>query len=215
MLARTRQSPSGLLRFFSSSSCRHGHISHIGRAPVPVPTSAVLTPSPTAITVQGPLGTTSVPLKPYIQLSFPQPNSLSVAVEDAKVKEQRQMWGTTRTLIHNAIIGMTEGFSVPVYLVGVGYRATLEDDPRGATEGNSGQRLNMKLGFSHSVLVPIPAHIKVEVPLPTKIMMSCTDKHLLGLFAAKVRKWRPPEPYKGKGIFVGNEQIRIKQVKKK
>jgi len=73
----------------------------------------------------------------------------------------------------------------------------------------------MKLGFSHSVLVPVPAHIKAEVPLPTKIILSCTDKHQLGLFAAKVRKWRPPEPYKGKGIFVGKEQIRIKQVKKK
>lgn len=108
------------------------------------------------------------------------------------------MWGTTRTLIHNAIIGMTEGFNVPIFLVGVGYRATLEDDPRGTTEGNSGKRLNMKLGYSHSVLVPIPTYIKAEVPLPTKILLSCTDKHLLGLFAAKVRKWRPPEPYKGK-----------------
>lgn len=108
------------------------------------------------------------------------------------------MWGTTRTLIHNAIIGMTEGFTVPLYLVGVGYRAAIEDDPRGTTEGNSGKRIHMKVGYSHSVLVPIPAYIKAEVPLPTKIVLSCTDKHLLGLFAAKVREWRKPEPYKGK-----------------
>ena len=108
------------------------------------------------------------------------------------------MWGTTRTLINNAIIGMTEGFTVPLYLVGVGYRAALEDDPCGTTEGNSGKRLNMKVGFSHSVYVPIPKHIKAEVPLPTKIVLSCTDKHQLGLYAAKVRAWRPPEPYKGK-----------------
>lgn len=76
-------------------------------------------------------------------------------------------------------------------------------------------RLNMKLGYSHSVFVPVPAHIKAEVPYATKILLSCTDKHLLGLFAAQVRKWRPPEPYKGKGIFVGDETIRIKAVKKK
>ena len=130
---------------------------------------------------------------------------------------------------------MTEGFNVPLYLVGVGYRAALEDDPRGTENGGGGKRLNMKLGFSHSVFVPIPPHIKAEVPTATKIILSCTDKHQLGLFAAKVRKWRPPEPYKGKvrlivifpirhtslnpstmqGIFIGSEQIRIKAVKKK
>lgn len=140
---------------------------------------------------------------------------MTVAVEDAELKKQRSMWGLTRTLINNAIIGMTEGFTVPLYLVGVGYRAALEDDPRGIADGGNGQRLNMKLGFSHSVFVPIPTHIKAEVQTPTKIVLSCTDKHQLGLFAAKVRKWRRPEPYKGKGIFVGKEQIRIKTVKKK
>lgn len=93
---------------------------------------------------------------------------------------------------------MTEGFSVPLYLVGVGYRAILEPDPRGLQQGFSGQRFNMKLGYSHSVLIPIPSHIKAEVVLPTKIMLFCTDKHLLGLFAAKVRSWRRPEAYKGK-----------------
>ena len=108
------------------------------------------------------------------------------------------MWGLTRTLIENAIIGMTEGFTTPVYLVGVGYRAALEEDPRGKGDGRSGQRLNMKLGFSHPVFVSIPEHIKVAVPLPTKIVLSCTDKHQLGLFAAEIRRWRPPEPYKGK-----------------
>lgn len=199
MLPRIPQaSTSGYVRAFSSSSYRQGHISHIGRAPIVVPTAAKLTPSATDIIVQGPLGTTSVPLKPFIRLAFPQQNTLSVAVEDAKVKEQRQMWGTTRTLIHNAIIGMTEGFSVPLYLVGVGYRAQLEADPRGTSDGNSGQRLELKLGFAHLVYIPVPKHIKAEVPLPTKIILSCTDKHQLGLFAAKIRRWRPPEPFKGK-----------------
>jgi len=148
-------------------------------------------------------------------LGFPAPGTMALSVENAELKKQRSMWGLTRTLIQNAVTGMTEGFSVPLYLVGVGYRAALEADPRGKGIGMSGMRLNMKLGFSHPVIVPVPDHIKAEVPHPTKIVLSCTDKHQLGLFSARVRKWRPPEPYKGKGIFVGNETIRIKSVKKK
>jgi len=149
-------------------------------------------------------------------ISFPTPDTLALTVENAEIKKQRSMWGLTRTLIQNAVTGMTQGFTVPLYLVGIGYRAALEADPRGKeVEGSSGMRLNMKLGFSHPVIVPVPEHIKAEVPYPTKIILSCTDKHQLGLFAAKVRKWRPPEQYKGKGIFVGDETIRIKAVKKK
>jgi large subunit ribosomal protein L6 len=169
-----------------------------------------------------------------MKIDFPEPNVMTVVVEDAEIKVQRQMWGTTRTLINNAIIGMSEGFSVPLYLVGVGFRVVLEEDPRGTADGGNGKRFNMKLGYSHSVYVPIPPHINAEVPSPTKIVLGCTDKHQLGLFAAKVREYRKPEPYKGKvsllismrrpntmlmtfmqGIFVGDEQIRIKSVKKK
>ncbi|TFY81641.1 hypothetical protein EWM64_g2368 [Hericium alpestre] len=169
----------------------------------------------TSIGVQGPLGSTSVPLEPYMTVAYPSTGVLALSVQNAEEKKQRSMWGLTRTLINNAIVGMTEGFTVPLYLVGVGYRAALEEDPRGKEGGGSGMRLNMKLGFSHSVLVPVPEHIKAEVPSATKIVLSCTDKHKLGLFAAKVRRWRRPEPYKGKGIFVGDETIRIKAVKKK
>ncbi|KAG6830026.1 hypothetical protein H0H92_002554 [Tricholoma furcatifolium] len=212
---RTKDGLGQAARCFSSSARVLAHVSHIGREPIRVPENVTLTPTPTALSIKGPLGSTSVPLQPYMKLAFPEPNMMSVSVEDAEVKVQRQMWGTTRTLISNAITGITEGFTVPLYLVGVGYRAMLEDDPRGSTEGGNGKRLNMKLGYSHLVYVPIPAHIKAEVPSPTKIVISCTDKHQLGLFAAKVRSYRKPEPYKGKGIFVGNEQIRIKSVKKK
>ena len=87
---------------------------------------------------------------------------------------------------------------MPLYLVGVGYRAALEDDPRGAENGGNWKRINMKLGFFHPAFVPIPPHIKAEVPTVTRIFLSYTDKHQLGLFAAKARKWRPPEPSKGK-----------------
>ncbi|KAF9077685.1 ribosomal protein L6 [Rhodocollybia butyracea] len=203
------------LRSFSSSAPAYKHISHIGGKPITLPPNVSFSPSSSALTVSGPLGTTSVPLHPFVRIKFPVENILEVSVEDAEIKVQRQMWGTTRTHIFNAIVGMTEGFKVPLYLVGVGYRAQLEEDPRGTLDGGNGKRLTMKLGYSHSVHVPIPPHITCEVPLPTKIVVSCTDKHLLGLFAAKVRGYRKPEPYKGKGIFVGDEKIRIKSVKKK
>lgn len=186
------------VRCFSSSRPANGYTSHIGKTPIPVPPSVTLNTTPTKLEVTGPLGLTSVPLEPYMHLTPTGTGVVALSVDDATQKKQRSMWGLTRTLINNAIIGMTEGFSVPLYLVGVGYRAALEDDPRGTENGDSGKRLNMKLGFSHSVFVPIPSHIKAEVPTATKIILSCTDKHQLGLFAAKVRKFRPPEPYKGK-----------------
>lgn len=136
-------------------------------------------------------------------------SSVTVTVAEPRARKQRSMWGLTRTLISNAVTGMTEGFTVPLHLVGVGYRAALEPDPRPPAiiekEGGGGgmgeappMRLNMKLGYSHSVLVPVPPHIRAEVPVPTRIMLSCNDKQKLGLFAAKVRGWRKPEPYKGK-----------------
>ena len=200
MLPRS-QHLQGLLRSFSTTAaCRGngGFVSNIGKQPIPFPPSVVLTPSTSAISVQGPLGTTEVPLHPFMQLKFIEPQVLSIQVEDPTQKKQRSMWGLTRTLISNAIQGMTEGFTTPIYLVGVGYRAALEADPRGQLPGYTGQRLAMKLGFSHSVYVPIPDHIKAAVETPTKIVISCNDKQKLGLFAAKVRSWRPPEPYKGK-----------------
>ncbi|KAI0250809.1 ribosomal protein L6, alpha-beta domain-containing protein [Lactifluus subvellereus] len=202
-------------RSFSSSAATQAHTSNIGKTPIRFQPSVSFKSTPSSLSVTGPLGTTSVPLEPFMALDFPIPGTLTLSVEDPEVKKQRSMWGLTRTLIQNAVTGMTEGFTVPLYLVGVGYRAALEADPRGKGEGMSGMRLNMKLGFSHPVIVPVPDHVKAEVPYPTKIVLSCTDKHQLGLFAAKVRKWRPPEPYKGKGIFVGDETIRIKAVKKK
>jgi large subunit ribosomal protein L6 len=133
-----------------------------------------------------------------MKISNPKPDTIALTVEDAEVKEQRQMWGTTRTLIANAIQGMTEGFTVPLYLVGVGFRAAVEADPRAPESGIKAQRINMKVGHSHNIIVPIPPYIKAETPIPTKIVLSCTDKHLLGLFAAKIREYRKPEPYKGK-----------------
>lgn len=183
---------------FSTTALRAAFVSHIGREPIKFPENVTLTQAPTELTVTGPLGSTTVPLRDYMSLEFPQTGTMTITVADSSIKVQRAMWGTTRTHIANAITGMTEGFSVPLYLVGVGYRAAMEVDPRGSTDGGSGNRIAMKVGYSHTVFVPIPPHIKAEVPNPTKITLFCTDKHLLGLFAAKVRSYRRPEPYKGK-----------------
>ncbi|TFK52572.1 ribosomal protein L6 [Heliocybe sulcata] len=203
------------LRSFSSTARNNAFVSNVGKQHIKVPPAVTIEPTGTHLSVTGPLGSSSVPLQPFVNIAFPESGTMAVSVQDPSQKKQRSMWGTTRTLINNAIVGVTEGFTVPLYLVGVGYRAALEEDPRGTDAGGSGQRLNLKVGFSHLILIPIPAHIKAEVPTSTKIVLSCTDNHQLGLFAAAVRKWRPPEPYKGKGIFIGNEQIRIKAVKKK
>ncbi|KAG8215672.1 ribosomal protein L6 [Butyriboletus roseoflavus] len=200
---------------FSTSVRVCGFISNIGKQPIPIPPNVALTASSTSITVKGPLGETTVPLEPYMHLSFLQPDVLSLTVGDGAVKHQRAMWGTTRSLINNAITGMSSGFSKPLYLVGVGYRAALEDDPRGTVAGGNGKRLNLKLGHSHNIFVPIPAHITAEVPSATKIVVSSTNNVALGHFAAKIRRLRPPEPYKGKGVFIGDETIRLKAIKKK
>ncbi|KAI4520615.1 ribosomal protein L6 [Schizophyllum commune Loenen D] len=202
-------------RRFSTSAVARVRLPHIGREPLLWKDPVKLTPTPESILVEGPLGRTAVPLKPYITLHFPDPNQLQIGVKDMGEREQRMMWGTTRTLIANAIVGMTEGYSVPLYLVGVGFRANMEDDPRGTLDGGSGKRLHMKLGYTHSVYVPIPPYMKAEVPSATKISLFCTDKQLLGEFARKIKSLRMPEPYKGKGIFIGKETIRLKSAKKR
>lgn len=174
--------------------------SRIGSTPIPLPDSVTLSQTPDALAVTGPLGTASVPLEPFIvltHLTAPAP-ALGVAIQDHAFRHQRAMWGTTRTSIANAIEGITQGFTTPIYLVGVGYRAAMEEDPRGVEDGGSGKRLAMKLGYSHTVYLPIPSWVDATVESPTKIVLKAKDKHLLGLFAARIRSYRKPEPYKGK-----------------
>ncbi|KZV83446.1 ribosomal protein L6 [Exidia glandulosa HHB12029] len=199
------------------------YISHIGKQAIAVPAGVTITHAPPSkgsgtrtpctLTVVGPRGTTSLPVERFVKLDYPAPDRLLVSVNDPSERKQREMWGLTRTLVLNAITGMTDGFTTPVHLVGVGFRAAVEPDPQGKYPG--AVRLQMKLGYSHSVFVSVPQHIKVDCPFPTRIMVSCDDKQKLGQFCAEIRAWRKPEPYKGKGVFVGNEVVRIKSVKKK
>jgi len=213
-------------RSFASTS----HLlSNIGKKPIPYPASVTfsqqqLPDGTSALEVTGPKGTTSVIVEDFFRLKWitppasPTPSmpasaatpSLALTVADASQKVQRSRWGLRRTLIANAIEGLTDGFVLPLKLVGVGFRAALEDDPTG-----TGKRLNMKLGYAHPVFVSVPGNIEAETPFPTRIVLRGTDKHALGEFAAKIRRWRKPEPYKGKGIFVGDETIKLRSVKKK
>ncbi|KAI8599406.1 ribosomal protein L6, alpha-beta domain-containing protein [Dissophora ornata] len=208
-----------LRRTFSTSPAV---LSHIGKQALPFGSDVAMTHDQTPILtprvaadlhsttlhIKGPLGEHVLPIKPYVNLAFEQEQGdslLTVSVQDPGIKEQRAMWGTTRALIANAITGVTDGYTVPIRLVGVGYRATIE----------GGKKLSMKLGYSHPVDIEIPEGIQCMTPLPNKIMLQGNDIQKVKEFAFKIRKWRPPEPYNQKGIFVGDETIAKKTSKKK
>lgn len=150
------------------------------------------------------------------------PGVLKVTVLDEKEKRQRGIWGLTRALVSNAVQGVTEGFTSSLELVGVGYRAALEDIPPHPNEQvgsqTKRQRLNLRVGYSHPVLINLPdsnTFLSCEVPSPNRILLKGIDKQELGLLGAGIRKWRPPEPYNGKGIYLNGEVIKRKEVKKK
>jgi large subunit ribosomal protein L6 len=126
------------------------------------------------------------------------------------------MWGTMRAHISNSISGVSEGHVCILRVVGVGYRAEIHDnsiDPKFALEYQGQKFMFLKLGFAHPVELPIPEGVKATVPQPTRILLEGCNKQMVSQFAAKIREWRKPEPYKGKGIFVNDETIRLKAKK--
>ncbi|GAA5987858.1 hypothetical protein JCM11641_003511 [Rhodosporidiobolus odoratus] len=208
--------------------------SHIGSAPIPLPPAVTFvspsphlgsSTSPSQAFIRGPKGQLGVPVAPFVRLAVGDApasasatrSTLEVAVEDASLKHQRAVWGLTRSLLANAVTGVSEGFTLPLRLVGVGYRASVEASSASATQSDSPpvQRLNLKLGFAHPVLIDLPSDVTAITPTPTSIVLAGIDKQRLGQVAARIRSWRVPEPYNGKGIFVGDEQVRRKEVKKK
>ncbi|CEP14919.1 hypothetical protein [Parasitella parasitica] len=168
----------------------------------------------TTLTVTGPLGKLQLPIKPFVKIkliSAPKddPNAeniLHLSVQDDKIKQQKAMWGTTRALINNAIIGVSDGFKVYLRLVGVGYRGMLE---------NNGKVLSLKLGYSHPIQMELPEGVNCSVPAPNRIILQGTNLQHVTEFAAKVQRWRMPEPYNQKGIFINDETIKKKEGKKK
>ncbi len=173
-------------------------MSRIGRAPIAVPAGVeIKIEDNNVVTVKGPKGTLTQQLHPAMtikqegaELHVTRPNDL---------KENRSLHGLTRTLLHNMVVGVTDGFKKTLDVNGVGYRVTME-----------GGKLVMNLGYSHQVVMEAPEGITIETPSANQIVISGSDKQLVGQFAAEVREKRPPEPYKGKGIKYSDEVIRRK-----
>ena len=176
-------------------------MSRIGRMPITVPAGVTVNIAEgNVVTVKGPKGTLTRQFHPNMTIAQEGAELKVTRPNDAK--ENRALHGLTRTLLHNMVIGVTEGFKKELDVNGVGYRV--------AKEGN---KLVMNLGFSHQVTVEEIEGITIEVPSANKIVISGTDKQKVGQFAAEVREKRPPEPYKGKGIKYTDEVIRRKEGK--
>ena len=177
-------------------------MSRIGKSPVPIPSGVTVTLDGQKVAIKGPKG----------ELSWTVADEIEVAQEDGALtfkprsdsQRARAMWGLSRTLVGNMVHGVTQGYERTLELVGVGYRAAMK-----------GRALSMQLGFSHEVDIPAPDGITFTVPRQTEIRISGVDKQLVGEMAARIRKVRPPEPYKGKGVRYAGEKVRRKEGKKK
>ena len=176
-------------------------MSRIGRMPITVPAGVEVTIGDgNVVTVKGPKGSLTKTMNPAMTITCEDGTIHVTRPNDEKLN--RSLHGLTRTLIHNMVIGVTEGFKKELDVNGVGYRVAKE-----------GTNLVMNLGYSHQVIVPEIPGITIEVPGPNKIIIHGCDKQAVGQFAAEVREKRPPEPYKGKGIKYANEVIRRKEGK--
>ncbi len=172
-------------------------MSRIGKMPIAVPAGVEVTIDGATVTVKGPKGQLTRTFADMLTISL-NDGVLTVERPDDS-REAKSLHGLTRTLLHNMVEGVSTGFSKKLQLVGVGYRA--------AKKGND---LEMQLGFSHPVLIECPENISFECPSQTEIIVSGISKEQVGQVAANIRKWRKPEPYKGKGIRYEGENVRRK-----
>jgi large subunit ribosomal protein L6 len=177
-------------------------MSRIGKKTVPIPAGVTLTLEGQAVTVKGPKGQLSWTVVDEIEVTRDEEGLHFTPRNDTQ--RARGMWGLSRTLVANMVHGVTQGYEETLELVGVGYRAAMK-----------GHALSMQLGFSHDVDIPAPEGITFATPRQTAIIISGIDKQLVGEIAARIRKIRPPEPYKGKGVRYAGEKVRRKEGKKK
>ena len=177
-------------------------MSRIGKKPVPVPSGVSVTLDGQAIKVKGPKGELQTQLVDLVKVAQEGDNLIVTPVDQSK--PARSAWGLSRTLLANLVTGVTDGFTKNLEINGVGYRAALQ-----------GRGLQLNLGYSHDVVYQIPQGIDIAVPKPTEIVVSGIDKLRVGQVAAEIRAWRPPEPYKGKGVKYADETIFRKEGKKK
>ncbi|MFM8882184.1 MAG: 50S ribosomal protein L6 [Betaproteobacteria bacterium] len=177
-------------------------MSRVARMHVAIPSGVVVQLDSASISVKGALGTLSLRINPLVRLVREGDELFSRAVNESK--ESGAMSGTFRMLVANMIHGVSKGWEKKLNLVGVGYRAQAQ-----------GSSLNLSLGFSHPVVYQLPAGIKAETPTQTEILIKGADRQRVGQVAAEVRAYRPPEPYKGKGVRYADEVVVIKETKKK
>jgi large subunit ribosomal protein L6 len=173
-------------------------MSRIGKLPVPVPDGVEVTLDGLTVTVKGPKGELTREMPEGVALSRDDDGAV-VVTRTGETRLERSRHGLVRTLIANMVTGVTEGYSKSLQLVGVGYRAAAK-----------GADVELQVGYSHPVTIEAPDGITIEVPQQTRVVVSGIDKVLVGQVAANIRKVRPPEPYKGKGIKYEGEQIRRK-----
>jgi len=177
-------------------------MSRIGKRAVAVPKGVTASVEGQKVTAKGPKGQLAVALTDAVAVSMGD-DGISVAPREA-TKQGRAMWGMSRTLVQNIVTGVTDGFEQRLEINGVGYRAQVQ-----------GKVLSLALGYSHEVNYPIPEGIEVKTPRPTEIVVSGIDRQKVGQVAAEIRRWRPPEPYKGKGVKYATEFVFRKEGKKK
>ena len=177
-------------------------MSRVGKYPVEIPAGVQVAIAGGVLTAKGKLGELKLPLTDRIE-AVVEGNQVRVAPKGTE-QQARMMWGTTRANIANMVKGVSVGYSKSMEIAGTGYRASVQ-----------GPNLVINLGFSHDVVYPVPEGIKITTPKPTTIMVEGVDKRLVGQVASEIRAWRPPEPYKGKGVRYTTEIIRRKEGKKK
>ncbi|KAE8699058.1 50S ribosomal protein L6 [Hibiscus syriacus] len=175
--------------------------SRIGKQPIPIPANVTITLEGQDLKVKGPLGEMALTYPWEVKVDREESGALRVR-KSVETRRANQMHGLFRTLTDNMVVGVSKGFEKRLQLIGVGYRATVE-----------GKDLVLNLGFSHPVRMAIPDDLKVKVEENTRVIVSGYDKSNIGQFAASVRKWRPPEPYKGKGVKYADEVVRRKEGK--
>lgn len=176
-------------------------MSRVGRLPIDVPQGVQITVNEAnLVTVKGPLGTLSEQIDPAITVSVEDNVCLITRPND--LKRNKALHGLTRALVFNMVVGVTKGYEKKLQIIGTGYRAA-----------KNGKNLDLQLGFSHPVSMVDPEGITTEVPSQTEILVKGINKQLVGNYASKIREWRKPEPYKGKGIRYANENVRRKEGK--
>ena len=177
-------------------------MSRVAKVPVPLPKGVEVTQVGITLRVKGPKGELSLVLNPEVEVRVA--DGLAQVTSRSKAQSSRAQAGTARALLSNMVNGVAKGFERKLELVGVGYRAQAQ-----------GRKLNLTLGFSHPVVFAVPEGITIDTPSQTEIVIKGIDKHSVGQVAANIRRYRPPEPYKGKGVRYSGEKVVIKEAKKK